>query len=44
MPNDARSGRATAGALGAGGYADWPHQYGWWPDKREPTLRRLRGG
>jgi 2,4-dienoyl-CoA reductase-like NADH-dependent reductase (Old Yellow Enzyme family) len=27
-----------------GAYADWPQQYGWWLDKREPTLRRLRGG
>ena len=36
----------AARALGAdaGGYADWPHQYGWWLDKREGTLRRLRGG
>ena len=38
--------RHAARALGAdgGGYADWPHQYGWWLDKREGTLRRLRGG
>lgn len=28
----------------AGAFAPWPHQYGWWLDKREPTLRRLRGG
>jgi 2,4-dienoyl-CoA reductase-like NADH-dependent reductase (Old Yellow Enzyme family) len=36
----------AARALGddAGGYAAWPHQYGWWLDKREGTLRRLRGG
>lgn len=26
-----------------GAYAAWPQQYGWWLDKREPTLRRLRG-
>ena len=26
----------------AGAYAAWPQQYGWWLDKREPTLRRLR--
>jgi 2,4-dienoyl-CoA reductase-like NADH-dependent reductase (Old Yellow Enzyme family) len=24
--------------------SDWPYQYGWWLDKREGTLRRLRGG
>ena len=37
--------RHAARALGAdaGGYADWPHQYGWWLDKREATLRRMRG-
>lgn len=36
----------AARALGAdaGGYAHWPQQYGWWLDKREGTLRRLRGG
>jgi len=27
----------------SGAYASWPLQYGWWLDKREPTLRRLRG-
>jgi 2,4-dienoyl-CoA reductase-like NADH-dependent reductase (Old Yellow Enzyme family) len=37
--------RHAARALGAdgGGFADWPHQYGWWLDKREGTLRRLIG-
>jgi 2,4-dienoyl-CoA reductase-like NADH-dependent reductase (Old Yellow Enzyme family) len=37
--------RHTARALGAdaGGYADWPPQYGWWLDKREATLKRMRG-
>jgi 2,4-dienoyl-CoA reductase-like NADH-dependent reductase (Old Yellow Enzyme family) len=36
--------RHTARELAAdGGYANWPQQYGWWLDKREPTLRRLRG-
>lgn len=36
----------AARALGAdaSGYAGWPQQYGWWLDKREATLRRLRGG
>jgi 2,4-dienoyl-CoA reductase-like NADH-dependent reductase (Old Yellow Enzyme family) len=36
--------RHAARELGAddGAYAAWPHQYGWWLDKREPTLRRLR--
>ena len=36
--------RHAARELGAddGAYATWPHQYGWWLDKREPTLRRLR--
>jgi 2,4-dienoyl-CoA reductase-like NADH-dependent reductase (Old Yellow Enzyme family) len=34
----------AARELGAddGAYAAWPLQYGWWLDKREPTLRRLR--
>jgi 2,4-dienoyl-CoA reductase-like NADH-dependent reductase (Old Yellow Enzyme family) len=36
--------RHAARALGAEGFADWPHQYGWWLDKREATLRRMRGG
>ena len=37
--------RHAARALGAdnGSYANWPHQYGWWLDKREPHIRRLRG-
>jgi 2,4-dienoyl-CoA reductase-like NADH-dependent reductase (Old Yellow Enzyme family) len=37
--------RHAARELGAdgGAYAAWPQQYGWWLDKREPTLRRLRG-
>jgi 2,4-dienoyl-CoA reductase-like NADH-dependent reductase (Old Yellow Enzyme family) len=37
--------RHAARALGAdaAGFADWPHQYGWWLDKREATLRRMRG-
>jgi len=37
--------RHAARAIGAdaGAFAAWPHQYGWWLDKREPTLRRLRG-
>jgi len=35
--------RHAAQALGAEGFADWPHQYGWWLDKRDATLRRLRG-
>jgi 2,4-dienoyl-CoA reductase-like NADH-dependent reductase (Old Yellow Enzyme family) len=36
--------RHAARELGAdgGAYAAWPYQYGWWLDKREPTLRRLR--
>jgi 2,4-dienoyl-CoA reductase-like NADH-dependent reductase (Old Yellow Enzyme family) len=36
--------RHAARALGAdgGGFAGWPHQYGWWLDKREGTLRRLQ--
>jgi 2,4-dienoyl-CoA reductase-like NADH-dependent reductase (Old Yellow Enzyme family) len=35
----------AARELGAddGGFAAWPQQYGWWLDKREATLRRLRG-
>jgi 2,4-dienoyl-CoA reductase-like NADH-dependent reductase (Old Yellow Enzyme family) len=35
----------AARELGAdsGTYAAWPQQYGWWLDKREPTLKRLRG-
>jgi 2,4-dienoyl-CoA reductase-like NADH-dependent reductase (Old Yellow Enzyme family) len=38
--------RHAARALGAdgGGYADWPHQYGWWLDRRAATLRRMQGG
>jgi 2,4-dienoyl-CoA reductase-like NADH-dependent reductase (Old Yellow Enzyme family) len=38
--------RHAARELGAdaGAFAAWPHQYGWWLDKREPTLRRLKGG
>jgi len=41
MPNDApQRQHHAARALGA----DWPHQYGWWLDKREATLRRLRDG
>jgi 2,4-dienoyl-CoA reductase-like NADH-dependent reductase (Old Yellow Enzyme family) len=38
--------RHAARELGAdaGTFAAWPHQYGWWLDKREPTLRRLKGG
>src|SRR5262249_31381809 len=38
--------RHAARALGAdaGGYADWPHQYGWWLDRREAALRKMRGG
>src|SRR5690242_7133689 len=32
---------AHALGLEARGYAEWPHQYGWWLDKREGTLRRL---
>jgi 2,4-dienoyl-CoA reductase-like NADH-dependent reductase (Old Yellow Enzyme family) len=34
----------AARELGAddGAFAAWPHQYGWWLDKREGTLRRLR--
>jgi 2,4-dienoyl-CoA reductase-like NADH-dependent reductase (Old Yellow Enzyme family) len=35
-------GLVAAWRADAGGYAAWPHQYGWWLDKREPTLRRLR--
>ncbi len=37
--------RHAARELGAdgGAYAGWPQQYGWWLDKRESTLRRLRG-
>jgi 2,4-dienoyl-CoA reductase-like NADH-dependent reductase (Old Yellow Enzyme family) len=43
---DPRWPHHAARALGAdaGGYADWPYQYGWWLDKREGTLRRLRSG
>ena len=36
--------RHAARALGADGFADWPHQYGWWLERREATLRRIRGG
>jgi 2,4-dienoyl-CoA reductase-like NADH-dependent reductase (Old Yellow Enzyme family) len=34
----------AARELGAdsGNYAAWPYQYGWWLDKREPHLRRIR--
>jgi hypothetical protein len=35
--------RHAARALGAEGFADWPHQYGWWLDRREATFRRMRG-
>ena len=35
--------RHAARALGVAGFADWPHQYGWWLDKRDATLRRIRG-
>jgi hypothetical protein len=37
--------RLPFAALGAdgGSFAGWPHQYGWWLDKREGTLRRLIG-
>jgi 2,4-dienoyl-CoA reductase-like NADH-dependent reductase (Old Yellow Enzyme family) len=37
--------RHAARELGAdaGAFADWPQQYGWWLDKREATLRRMRG-
>jgi 2,4-dienoyl-CoA reductase-like NADH-dependent reductase (Old Yellow Enzyme family) len=35
--------RHAARALGVEGFADWPHQYGWWLDRREATLRRMRG-
>ena len=36
--------RHAARELGAdnGGHANWPHQYGWWLDKREPVLQRLK--
>jgi len=36
--------RHAARELGAdsGAYAAWPRQYGWWLDKREPTIRRLK--
>lgn len=36
--------RHAARELGAdsGAYAAWPQQYGWWLDKREPTIRRLK--
>jgi 2,4-dienoyl-CoA reductase-like NADH-dependent reductase (Old Yellow Enzyme family) len=36
--------RHAARELGAdsGNYAIWPYQYGWWLDKREPHLRRIR--
>ncbi len=36
--------RHAARALGAdgGAYAAWPHQYGWWLDKRAATLRKMR--
>ena len=42
--NDPRWPHHAARELGAdaGGYAAWPHQYGWWLDKREPVLRKLR--
>jgi len=33
---------AREGGADDGAYAAWPQQYGWWLDKREPTLRRLR--
>lgn len=37
--------RHAARALGAdaGDFSDWPQQYGWWLDKREATLKRMRG-
>jgi 2,4-dienoyl-CoA reductase-like NADH-dependent reductase (Old Yellow Enzyme family) len=37
--------RHAARQLGAdnGDYSTWPSQYGWWLDKREPHLRRIRG-
>ncbi|NEW94275.1 NADH:flavin oxidoreductase/NADH oxidase [Rhodopseudomonas sp. BR0M22] len=28
---------------GDGAFADWPKQYGWWLERREPGLRRLDG-
>ncbi len=36
--------RHAARELGAdgGAYGAWPHQYGWWLEKREPIIRRLR--
>ncbi len=36
--------RHAARELGAdsGAYAAWPQQYGWWLDKREATIRRLK--
>jgi len=37
--------RHAARELGAdgGAFAGWPQPYGWWLDKREATLRRMRG-
>jgi 2,4-dienoyl-CoA reductase-like NADH-dependent reductase (Old Yellow Enzyme family) len=36
--------RHAARELGAdgGAYASWPYQYGWWLDKREPHLQRIK--
>ena len=36
--------RHAARELGAdnGGHANWPHQYGWWLDKREPVFKDSR--
>jgi 2,4-dienoyl-CoA reductase-like NADH-dependent reductase (Old Yellow Enzyme family) len=32
----------AARALGLEDYDRWPVQYGWWLDKREPSIRRIR--
>jgi 2,4-dienoyl-CoA reductase-like NADH-dependent reductase (Old Yellow Enzyme family) len=34
----------AARALGLEDYERWPKQYGWWLDKREPSIRRIREG
>ncbi len=34
----------AARELGLEDYARWPKQYGWWLDKREPSIRRIREG
>lgn len=33
--------RHQAYAMGIDGYGDWPEPYGWWLDKREPSIQAL---